>query len=58
MLTGQGAYVEDIQFPGMLWAHFVRSPHAHARILEVDASAAMAHPHVIAVLTGRDIHPR
>ena len=58
LLTGQGAYVEDIQLPGTLWAHFVRSPHAHARILNVDASAAMAHPHVITVLTGREVHPR
>ena len=58
LLTGQGAYVEDIQLPGTLWANFVRSPHAHARIMDVDVSAAMAHPEVVAVLTGGDIHPR
>ena len=58
LLIGQGAFVEDIQLPGMLWAHFVRSPHAHARISNIDTSAALADPRVVAVLTGRDIHPR
>ncbi len=57
-LTGQGTFVDDIQLPGMLWAHFVRSPHAHAHIRSIDASAAMADPEVVTVLTGRDIHPR
>ena len=58
LLVGQGAFVEDIQLPGMFWAHFVRSPHAHARISNIDTSAALADPRVVAVLTGRDIHPR
>ena len=58
LLIGQGAFVEDIQLPGMLWAHFVRAPHAHARIRNIDTSAALADPRVVAVLTGRDIHPR
>lgn len=58
LLTGQGAFVEDIQLPDILWANFLRSPHAHARIRNIDVSAAMAHPQVVTVLTGRDIHPR
>ena len=58
LLTGQGAFVEDIQLPGMLWAHFVRSPHAHARLRRIDVTAATADPRVVAVLTGPDIHPR
>ncbi len=57
-LTGQAAFTEDLQLPGMLWANFVRSPHAHARILNIDASAALADPRVAAVLTTEDIHPR
>ncbi len=58
LLRGEGVYAEDIQLPGMLWVHFVRSIHAHARILGVDTSEALAQPGVSAVLTGRDIHPR
>ena len=58
LLTGRGVFTEDIRLPGMLWAGFVRSPHAHARILNIDAAAALADPRVAAVLTGEDIHPR
>ena len=57
-LIGKGAYSEDIQIPGTMWAHFVRSPHAHAMVRSVDTSDALAQPGVVAVLTGRDIHPR
>ncbi len=58
LLRGEGVYAEDIQVPGMLWVHFVRSIHAHARILDIDATEALAQPGVKAVLTGKDIHPR
>ena len=58
LLVGQGAFTEDIQLPGTLWAYFLRSPHAHARILNIDATTALADPRVVAVLTGRDIYPR
>ncbi len=57
LLRGQGAFVEDISLPGTLWLTFVRSPHAHARIRSIDASAALSAPGVATVLTGRDIHP-
>jgi len=55
LLTGHGRYVDDIAVPGALHACFVRSPHAHARILAVDTAAALAMPGVVAVYTGRDI---
>jgi carbon-monoxide dehydrogenase large subunit len=43
-LQGKGLYVENIELPGALHATFVRSPYAHARIVDVDASAALALP--------------
>lgn len=54
-LTGNGRYTDDIVLPGMLYAAFVRSPYAHARILRVDASRALAMPGVVAVLTGEEV---
>src|SRR6185503_285181 len=52
--AGSVRFVEDLRFPGMLHGRFLRSPHAHARILAVDASRALAIPGVHAVITGRD----
>ncbi|MDP6549650.1 MAG: xanthine dehydrogenase family protein molybdopterin-binding subunit [Dehalococcoidia bacterium] len=52
LLRGLGSFVDDIKLPGMLHASVVRSPHAHARILSVDTSAAGGMPGVVAVLTG------
>jgi len=54
-ITGRGNYVADIKLPGMCFAVFVRSPHAHAKLLGVDASAALVMPGVLAVLTGADM---
>ena len=54
-LTGAGRYVADIKLPNMTAAIFVRSPHAHARLLSVDASAALELDGVIAVFTGADM---
>ncbi len=53
--TGQFAYASDLWVAGMLWGHTVRSPHAHARILEIDISEAVAMPGVHAVLTHDDV---
>ena len=53
-VTGQARYGADYSAPGMLWAKILRSPHAHARIRAIDASAALALPGVKAVLTGAD----
>ena len=55
LLTGQGSYVDDHRPARMLYAAFLRSPHAHARIRRLDAAAALALPGVAAVLTGEDI---
>lgn len=55
LLCGTARFVADIRRPGMLHAVFVRSPHAHARIVSIDTSAAMALPGVVAVLTAGDI---
>src|ERR1700739_5012438 len=54
-ITGKGRYVDDIKLTGMTFAHFVRSPHAHAKVKSIDASAAMKMPGVIAVLTGKEL---
>ncbi len=57
LLTGQARFVDDIAAPGVLAAAFVRSPHPHALIRSVDASAARAMPGVAAVLTLDDLAP-
>jgi aerobic carbon-monoxide dehydrogenase large subunit len=57
LLTGHGTYVDDIVRPGMLHACFVRSPYARARVLGIDASAALALDGVHAVFTAADLHP-
>jgi aerobic carbon-monoxide dehydrogenase large subunit len=54
-ITGKGQYTDDISRPGQAWAVFVRSPHAHAAIKKIDASAALKSPGCIAVYTGEDI---
>src|SRR5436309_743045 len=48
-ITGRGQYVDDLKLPGMMYAAFVRSPHAHARIRKIDTAAALRHPGVVAV---------
>ncbi|BBZ04288.1 xanthine dehydrogenase [Mycolicibacterium chitae] len=57
LLTGHGTFVDDVTRPGMLHACFVRSPFARAKVNKIDATAALAHPGVIAVLTAEDINP-
>ena len=51
LLRGEGSYVDDMKLPGMVYASVVRSPHAHARIISIDASAALEIPGVVKVLT-------
>src|SRR5437879_12914321 len=51
-LRGKGNYLDDISLPGMLHMAILRSPHAHARIVSIDTSAASAVPGVVAVVTG------
>jgi carbon-monoxide dehydrogenase large subunit len=54
-IQGKGNYVDDIKLPGMLHMDIVRSPYAHAKILNIDASAALAMAGVVAVITGKDL---
>src|SRR3989442_2737137 len=54
-ITGRGQYVDDLKLPGMTYAAFVRSPHAHARIKKIDTAAALKHPGVVAIFTGKDM---
>lgn len=55
LVTGQGHFVDDIHLPNTVYAHVVRSPHAHARIVAIDTRAALAADGVIAVYTGEDV---
>jgi aerobic carbon-monoxide dehydrogenase large subunit len=55
LLTGTAAYVDDLQLPGMLHLHVVRSPYAHARIGNIDTQAALAAPGVVTVFTAADL---
>jgi carbon-monoxide dehydrogenase large subunit len=55
LVTGRGRYTDDTVLPGQLHLMFLRSPHAHARILGVDAEAARAMPGVVAVFTGAEL---
>jgi len=52
-ITGMAKFVADIEVPGMLYGKFLRSPHAHARILKVDTTRAEKHPEVVAAITGQ-----
>ena len=55
LLRGRGRYVGDMKLPRMLHLAFARSPHAHARIVSIDAERARQSPGVAFVLTGRDL---
>ncbi|HWF53104.1 MAG TPA: aerobic carbon-monoxide dehydrogenase large subunit [Solirubrobacteraceae bacterium] len=57
-IRGQGKYVDDVQLPGMVHGAVLRSPWAHARVVSIDAAAALQHPKVHAVITGRDLEGR
>ena len=54
LITGQASYTDDIKLPGLVHAAILRSPHAHARIMSIDADAARSAPGVVAVYTGAD----
>jgi carbon-monoxide dehydrogenase large subunit len=55
LIRGEGTYVDDVVLPGMLHAAIVRSTEAHARIVSIDASEALARDDVHAVLTSDDL---
>ncbi|HSR49727.1 MAG TPA: aerobic carbon-monoxide dehydrogenase large subunit [Acidobacteriota bacterium] len=54
-IQGRGRYVDDVKLPGMLYMDIVRSPYAHAKITNIDASAALEMDGVLAVITGQDL---
>ena len=53
-LTGQGRYIDDVNLPNQTFGVFVRSPHAHAKIIAVETTAALAMPGVQAIITGKE----
>ncbi len=55
LVTGRGEYVDDVPAPGALHVAIVRSTYAHARILGIDATAALALPGVVAVVSAADL---
>jgi aerobic carbon-monoxide dehydrogenase large subunit len=55
LLTGKGQFIDDRPDDGALWLHVLRSPHAHARIVSIDAKTAAAMPGVEAVYSGADL---
>jgi carbon-monoxide dehydrogenase large subunit len=55
LLQGRGTYVDDITLPRMTHVVFVRSPHAHAKIIGIDRAAAQEMPGVIAIVTGPEL---
>lgn len=56
LISGRGRYTDDISAEGQVFAYMVRSPHAHARIVSIDAEDARNAPGVLAVYTGEDAH--
>ncbi|MBV9324379.1 MAG: xanthine dehydrogenase family protein molybdopterin-binding subunit [Chloroflexi bacterium] len=54
LVRGAGQFTDDFRYPNQAFAAFVRSPHAHARIVKIDATSAQAAPGILAVLTGAD----
>src|SRR5919201_2046603 len=57
-VAGQGRYIADLELPGLLHLEVLSTPHAHARILKIDASKALAMPGVVRVLTGAELAER
>jgi aerobic carbon-monoxide dehydrogenase large subunit len=55
LMQGRGLYVSDVELPRMAHVVFLRSPHAHAEIIAIDASAAKRLPGVIAIVTGKEL---
>jgi carbon-monoxide dehydrogenase large subunit len=55
LLQGRASYVSDMELPRMSHVVFLRSPHAHARIVSIDATAAREMPGVIAIVTGKEL---
>lgn len=54
-IMGKGRYTDDIVLTGMTYAHFVRSPYAHARVQSIDIATAQGMPGVVKIFTGDDV---
>ena len=54
-ITGNGRYTDDINLPGQVYACFVRSPHAHAKITDIDVKDALALKGIVKIFTGKDM---
>ena len=54
LVTGQGRYTSDWNFPNQAHAHFLRADRAHAELLDLDVTEALASPGVLAIITGKD----
>jgi carbon-monoxide dehydrogenase large subunit len=54
-IIGKGHYTDDVSRPGQAYAYFIRSPHAHAKIRNIDSKTAAGMPGVLALLTGREL---
>jgi 4-hydroxybenzoyl-CoA reductase alpha subunit len=57
-VTGRALYADDIMLPRMLYGRLLRSPHPHARIIEIDTHHALELPGVLAAITGEDLPQR
>jgi carbon-monoxide dehydrogenase large subunit len=55
LIRGEGRFADDLRLPGQLIGVFVRSPHAHARIVSLDSGGARKSPGVVEVLTAADM---
>ena len=55
LITGNGQFTDDLTLPGVAHMVLLRSPHAHAKLLEVDTLAAKSAPGIIAVFTNKDL---
>jgi carbon-monoxide dehydrogenase large subunit len=55
LVQGRGTYVDDLRLARLAHVAFLRSPHAHARIVDIDVAAARAAPGVIAIVTGEEL---
>jgi len=55
LLRGRGRFSDNVPAAGQLYAHFLRSPHPHARIVRIDVGAAAKLPGVVTLVTGRDL---
>ena len=55
LIRGKGNFIDDIKLPGMLYMDIVRSPYAHAKIVNINTAAALEVPGVLGVITGADL---